>query len=100
MTKTKTTSHGGSKSHRPRGMALATFAGSAKADPKQQYKDVPGEETEDSQDWPDYSKEAIQGESEAGTSKSKVRQVTNPSRLKEEQKHLPRKPLQYHNPPT
>ena len=30
----------------------------------------------------------------------KVRQVTNPSRLKEEPKHLPKKPLQHHNPPT
>ena len=29
-----------------------------------------------------------------------VMQVTNPSRLKEEQKHLPKKPLQHHNPPT
>ena len=30
----------------------------------------------------------------------RVRQVTNPSRLKEEPKHLLKKPLQHHNPPT
>ena len=30
----------------------------------------------------------------------KARQVTNPSRLKEEPKHLPKKPLQHHNPLT
>ena len=49
--KTKTTHHGGSKSHCPRGMATATFASSAEADPNKQYEDAPGEETEDSQDW-------------------------------------------------
>ena len=69
--KTKTTPHGDSKSHHPKGMATATFAGSAKADPTQQFEDAQGEETEDSQDWLDYSKEATQGEGEASTSKSK-----------------------------
>ena len=69
--KTKTTPHGGSKSHRPRGMATATFTSGTEADPEEQYEDAPGEETEDSQDWPDYGKGATQGEGEAGTSKSK-----------------------------
>ena len=71
MMKTKTTPHGGSGSHCPRGMATATFTSSTKADPEQQFEDTPGEETEDSQDWLDYGKEATQGEGEASTSKSK-----------------------------
>ena len=52
MMKTKTTPHGGSSSHRPRGMAAATFA-STEGEAEQQFMDAPGEETEDSQDWPD-----------------------------------------------
>ena len=46
MVKTKTTPHGG-KSHCPRGMAAATFASGAEADPEEQYEDTSGEETED-----------------------------------------------------
>ena len=70
MVKTKTNPHRG-KSHHPRGMATAGFTGGAEADPKEQYEDALGEETEDSQDWQDLDKEATQGEGEAGTSKSK-----------------------------
>ena len=69
MVKTKTTPHGG-RSHCPRGMAAARFAGGTEADPKEQYEDAPGEDTEDSQDWLDLDKEATQGEGEASTSKS------------------------------
>ena len=69
MVKTKTTPRGG-KSHCPKGMAAATFASSAKDDPEGQYADAPGEDTEDSQDWPDLEKKARQGEGTAGTSKS------------------------------
>ena len=36
MGRTKQTPHGG-KSHRPKGMATATFTGGADADPKQQF---------------------------------------------------------------
>ena len=53
-------------------MATATFASGTKADAEQQFKDTAGEETEDSQDWPNYGnpKAATQGEGEASTSNS------------------------------
>ena len=72
MTKTKTTPHGG-RSHRPKGMATATFTGGTNVDPEQQFQDAPDEEdTEDSQQWPKYGEEeATQEEGEASTSKSK-----------------------------
>ena len=58
------TKHGGSSSHRPIGMATARFA-SAKEEAERQFADAPeGEETENSQEWPDY------GEEETGASKS------------------------------
>ena len=69
MVRTKQTSCGG-KSHHPKGMATATFTSGANADPEQQFQDAPGEETEDSQDWPKYSEEATQEEGEESTSKS------------------------------
>ena len=69
MVKTKTTPRGG-KSHRPKGMAAARFASGAEADPEEQYEDAPGEDTKNSQDWPDLEKKAKQGEGAAGTSKS------------------------------
>ena len=50
MVRTKQTPHRGSSSHRPRGMATARFAGAEETE--LQFEDVPGEETEDSQDWP------------------------------------------------
>ena len=62
MVKTKQTPHGGSSSHRPGGMVTARFTGAEEAE--QQFTDAPGEETEDSQDWPEY------GEEETGASKS------------------------------
>ena len=82
MNKTKTTPHGGNSSHRPRGMATATFAGGAEADPEQQFEDAPGEETEDSQDWLDYGKEATQREGEASTSKSEGKTGNPPKQTK------------------
>ena len=50
MVKNKQIPRGGSSSHKPRGMATARFAGAEETEP--QFKDTPGEETEDSQDWP------------------------------------------------
>ena len=64
MVRTKQTSRGGSSSHRSGGMVTARFAG-AEEGAEQQFADGPGEEeTEDSQEWPDY------GEEETGASKS------------------------------
>ena len=80
MMKTKTTPCGGSSSHQPRGMATATFA-STEGEAEQQFADAPGEETEDSQDWPNWKE---------GARSPRVKQVTNPSRWKEEQRHLPK----------
>ena len=77
MTKTKTTPHGGG-SHRPKGMATATFTGGADVDPEQHFQDALGEETEDSQDWPEYGEEATQEQGEASTSKSKVKTGDQP----------------------
>ena len=62
MVKTKLTPRGGSSSHRPRGMVTARFAGAEEDEP--QFEDALGEETEDSQDWPQY------GEEKSGASKS------------------------------
>ena len=62
MVRTKQTSHGSSSSHRPGGMVTARFAGAEEDEPK--FEDAPGEETEDSQDWPQY------GEEKSGASKS------------------------------
>ena len=69
MVKTKTTPCGG-KSHRLKGIATARFTGSPEADPEEQPAEAPSEDTEDSQNWPDWEKEAKQGEGAAGTSKS------------------------------
>ena len=63
MTKTKQTPRGGSSSHRPGGIATARFTGTEK-EAEWQFTDAPGEETEDSQEWPDYE------EGKMGTSKS------------------------------
>ena len=72
--KTKTTPHGGGSSHRPRGMATATFV-STEGEAEQQFADAPGEETEDSQDWPDIE------EGKAGTSKSKGKTGDQPKQV-------------------
>ena len=92
--RTKQTAHG-SKSQHPKGMATLTFPSSTEADPEQQGA---SRDTEDSQDWPDILQEAMQGGT--GTSKVQVRQVTNPSRLKEEHWLPPRKSHQQQNPVT
>ena len=82
MVKTKTTPHGG-KSHHPAGMATATFTGSTEADPEQQFQDAQGEDTEDSQDWPDYGEEgATQEEGKASTSKSEGKTGNLPKQAK------------------
>ena len=73
MVKLKTTPRGGS-SHRPAGMATATFTGTSrgKADPEEQFKDAPGKDTEDSQEFPKVLQDAEQPkEGEQVTSKSK-----------------------------
>ena len=62
--RTKQTPCGGSSSPQPRGMATAMFA-STEGEAEQWFEDAPGEETEDSQTWPDVEK------GKAGTSKSK-----------------------------
>ena len=80
MVKTKTTPHGSSSSHRPRGMATARFT-STEADVEQQLKEVAGEETEDSQDWLDMDnpKAVTQGE----TSKSEGKTGDQPQQAEE-----------------
>ena len=90
MTKTKTTPRGGSKSHRPRGMATATFTSGANADLEQQFQDAPGKETEDSQDWPEYGDEATKGEGEGSTSKSKGKTSDNPKETEGEAEAPPK----------
>ena len=56
MVKTKQTPRGGSSSHRPGGMATARLASAEEDEP--QFEDTPGEEeTEDSQEWPEYGEE-------------------------------------------
>ena len=66
MTKTKTTPHGSSSSHRLRGMATVRFA--ATEAEEQQLEDITGE-SQDSTNWPDPFKKAIK-EGEGETSKS------------------------------
>ena len=71
MVKTKTTPCGG-KSHQPAGMATATFTGTGrgKTEPKEQFRDAPGEDTEDSIDFPRVLEDAEPPkEGESGTSK-------------------------------
>ena len=63
MPRIKQTPCGASSSHRPVGMVAARFASPEKK-AEQQYADTPGEETEDSQDWPEVE------EGKKGTSKS------------------------------
>ena len=86
----------GSKSQCPKGMATATFPRGTDADPEQQQSQVAGGDTEDSKDWLDVLEEPTQGV--ASTGKLKVRQVTKPSRLKEEHRHLSKKFHQHQNP--
>ena len=78
MGRTKQTPRGGSL-HCPKGMATATFSRGADTRPEEQFRDTPGEETEDSQEWPKYSEEATQEEGEASTSKSEGK-TDNPAK--------------------
>ena len=85
MVKTKTTLHGGS-SHQPAGMATARFTGTGRgeADPEEQFQDAPGEDTEDSQDFPKVLEDAEQPkEGEPGTSKSKGKTGDQPAQATE-----------------
>ena len=77
MVRTKQTPRGG-KSQRPKGMATATFTGGPKAEPQEQPTEAQGEDTEDSQNWPDCEKKAKQGEGTAGTSKSEGKMGDQP----------------------
>ena len=85
MVKTKTTPRG-SSSHRPAGMATARFTGTGrgKAGPEEQFQDAPGEDTEDSQDFPKVLEDAEQPkEGEPGTSKSKGKTGDQPAQVTE-----------------
>ena len=73
MVKIKQTPRGGSSSHQPVGMAAATFTGRGRGrgEPKEQFRDTLGEDTEDSQDFPKVLEDADQPqEGEPSTSKS------------------------------
>ena len=77
MGRTKQTPRGGS-SHRPEGMTAATFTGTGrgKAGPEEQFRDVLGEDTEDSMEFPKVLEDAKQPkEGKQGTSKSKGKQL-------------------------
>ena len=73
MIKTKQTPGGGSSSHRPGGMVTARFAGAE--EDELQFEDAPGEETEDSQEWPEY------GEEETGANKSTSKAGDQPQQV-------------------
>ena len=78
-------------------MATARFTG-AEADVEQQFEDTTGEDTQDSQNWPDV--ETLKLPHKGIQVSLKVRQVTYPSRLRKEVKHLLKKPSQHHYPQT
>ena len=101
MTKTKTTPHGGSKSHHPRGMATATFTGSAPRLILSSSTRMPQvKKLRTAKTGRNMVKKPHKGKVKQVQVSPRVRQVTNPSRLKEEPKHLLKKPLQHQNPPT
>ena len=89
--RTKQTVRGNSNSHQPRGMATARFTGSTEAE-EQQFADASGEDTKDSQTWPDIENAKAAKQEEGETSMSR--------RLRKEQKHLPKKIPQHPCPPT
>ena len=71
--KTKQTPHGSSSSHQPKGIATARFTSGK----EEQFKDVAeGDESQDSQKWPDLEnpkcKATTQGEGEASRSTGKT----------------------------
>ena len=84
MGRTKQTPRG-SSSHRPVGMMAATFTGTGrgKAGPEEQFRDTPGEDTEE--EFPLVLEDAEQPrEGKPGTSKSKGKHlVDQPSQAKE-----------------
>ena len=93
MVKIKQTPQGGISSHRPAGMAAATFTGTGRGrgKPEEQFRDAPGEDTEDSQDIPKVQVS------------QRVRQVNQQHRPQKEQRPLLRKHHQIqtlltHNP--
>ena len=103
MVKTKQTPRGGSSPHRPVGMAAATFpsTGRGKNEPKEQFKDAPGEDTEDSQDFPKVLEDAdLPEEGELGTEGLRVSQVNQQHRPQKEQRPLLRKHHQMQPPLT
>ena len=71
MTKTKTTPRGGSSSHRPGGMMTARFA-SVEKEAEQQFANAPGEDTEDSQEWPDIGEGTSKSAGKAGDQPQQV----------------------------
>ena len=94
MVKTKTTPCGAS-SHQPAGMAMATFTGTirGKADPKEQFRDAQGEDTEDSIDFPKVLVDAEPPkEGEPGTSKSKGKTGDPPAQATEGAEAPPEEP--------
>ena len=75
MTKTKQTPHGSSNSHRPRGMATARFTGTQR---EKSEDTTAGDESQDSQDWPDLhnpERAAATQEGETGKTTGEVEQA-------------------------
>ena len=67
-------------------MATARFTGTSRgeAGPEEQFQDTPGEDTEDSQDFPKVLEDAEQPkEGELGTSKSKGKTGDQPAQATE-----------------
>ena len=65
-------------------MATFTSEGRGKADPEEQFKDAPGEETEDSQDFPKVLEDAeLPKEGKPSTSKSKGKTGKQPAQATE-----------------
>ena len=85
MVKTKQNPHGGSSSHRPGGMATARLAG-AEEEAEQQFATPQGKRK---------LRTAKNGQNmekrEQVQVSPQVKQVTNPSRWKEDQRYLPKK---------
>ena len=66
--RTKQTPRGSSSSHRPRGMATAMFTSTQREKPEDT---TAGDESQDSQDWPDFDKpEGAAATQEGETSKT------------------------------
>ena len=110
--RTKQTPQAGSKSHRPVGMAAATFTGRGRGtgDPEEQFVDTPGKDIEDG-DLPKVLEDAAQPmEGKPGTSKSKGKTSETVTQATEEAEAPPEEtppdpiplnhnPAQVKNPP-